>query len=60
MRLIAEGGKEMKLQVVCNKCFKNLKIDGGYTNLNESILTMPIIIKHKCSDKEDKKWRQKE
>jgi len=45
----------MKLQVVCNKCFKKLTIDGGYTNLKESILTMPIIIKHKCSDKEVKK-----
>ena len=55
MRLIAEGGKEMKLQVVCNECFKKLTIDGGFTNLKESILTMPIIIKHKCSDKEVKK-----
>ena len=45
----------MKLHIVCNECYRKLKIDGGYTDLKESVLILPIIAKHQCNIKEGKK-----
>ena len=45
----------MKLQTVCNKCFRKLKIDGGFTNLKETMFIIPVKIGHKCNIKGGKK-----
>ena len=45
----------MKLQVVCNECFKKLTIDGGFTNLKETMFIIPVKIGHKCNIKDVKK-----
>ena len=45
----------MKIQIVCNECYKKLNIDGGYTNLKESVFIIPIVAKHQCKVKEGKK-----
>ena len=45
----------MKLSIVCSECYRKLKTDGGYTNLDESVLIIPTVVKHQCKIKEDKK-----